>query len=51
MGAQLFAGFAMTGLTGKRDEKRFLEIVSDLYNSVLFPAVDNLAQCRYNINL
>ena len=31
----------------KRDEqKRFLEIITDLYSSVLFPAVDNLAQCR-----
>jgi hypothetical protein len=51
MGAQVLAGVAVngiSGLVGKRNvDKRFLEIVSDFYNNVIFDPINDLAQCKH----
>ena len=44
----ILANIAMNGLGKREEQKRFLEIVTDLYSNVLFPAVDNLAQCTFH---
>jgi hypothetical protein len=51
MGAQVLAGVAVNGISGligkRATEKRFLEIVTDFYNNVIFEPINDLAQCKY----